>query len=40
VLLFYFYISAAVLLIGAEINAEIHKVKVGLPVPDVVDGPA
>ncbi len=39
VLLFYFYISAAVLLIGAEVNAEVYKLKIGQPVPDVVDEP-
>ncbi|MGI8486711.1 MAG: YihY/virulence factor BrkB family protein [Thermomicrobiales bacterium] len=37
VLLFYFYISAAVLLVGAEINAEVYKLKRGQPVPDEVD---
>ena len=33
VLLFYFYISAMVLLLGAEINAEVYRMKKGTPVP-------
>jgi membrane protein len=33
VLLFYFFISAAVLLFGAEINAEVHHMKKGSPEP-------
>jgi membrane protein len=33
VMLFFFYISGAVLLLGAEINAELHKVKLGRPEP-------
>jgi len=33
VMLFFFYISAAVLLFGAEINSEVHKVKLGQPEP-------
>jgi membrane protein len=35
VLLLYFYISSAVLLLGAEVNAEIHRIDRGSPVaPD------
>jgi membrane protein len=37
VLLFFFYISGAVLLLGAEINAELHKVKLGRPEPSGED---
>jgi membrane protein len=37
VLLFFFYISGAVLLLGAEINAELHKVKLGGPEPSGED---
>lgn len=37
VLLFFFYICSAVLLLGAEINAELHKATLGEPVP--ADGP-
>lgn len=33
IVLFYFYISAAVLLLGAEINAEVRKSRVGESVP-------
>ena len=33
VVLFYFYISAAVLLLGAEINAEVHYARLGPPQP-------
>lgn len=33
VLLFYFFISASVLLLGAEINAEVHYAKAGQPEP-------
>jgi membrane protein len=33
VLLFYFFISASVLLLGAEINAEVHYAKAGRPEP-------
>jgi membrane protein len=33
VMLFYFFISAAVLLLGAEINAEVHHVEEGEPTP-------
>lgn len=33
VLLFYFFISTAVLLLGAEINSEIHHAKLGAPEP-------
>ncbi len=33
VLLFYLFISAAVLLLGAEINSEVHHAKVGAPEP-------
>jgi membrane protein len=33
VALFYFYISAAVLLLGAEINAEVHYARLGPPQP-------
>ena len=34
VLLTYFFISSSVLLLGAEMNAEIHKDKLGTPVPE------
>jgi membrane protein len=34
VLLFYFYLSSAVLLLGAEMNAELHRVKAGPAVPE------
>lgn len=34
IVLFYFYISAAVLLLGAEINAEVHYAKAGHPEPE------
>ncbi len=33
VLLFYLFISAAVLLLGAEINSEVHHAKEGAPEP-------
>lgn len=33
VMLFYFFISAAVLLLGAEVNAEVYRAKLGEPVP-------
>jgi len=39
VLLFYFYLSSAVLLLGAEVNAELHKATRGAPAPEgVSDG--
>jgi membrane protein len=38
ILLFYLYVSSAVLLLGAEVNVEIHKVKLGQPVPDDQSG--
>jgi membrane protein len=34
VMLFYFYLSSAVLLLGAEINAELHRATRGEPEPD------
>lgn len=37
-LLFYFYISAFVLLLGAEINAEVYKLKKGLEPPKDISG--
>jgi membrane protein len=33
ILLLFFYVSSAVLLLGAEINAEVHRIKLGDPVP-------
>jgi membrane protein len=33
VLLLFFYISSAVLLLGAEVNAELHRIVLGEPVP-------
>jgi membrane protein len=38
IVLFYFYISAAVLLLGAEINAEVHYAKAGHPEPEEGEG--
>jgi membrane protein len=38
VLLMYFFISASVLLLGAEINAEVYHLKRGRPVPDDTSG--
>lgn len=38
VLLIYFFISASVLLLGAEINAEVYHLKRGDPVPDDTSG--
>lgn len=33
VMLFYFFLTAAVLLLGAEVNAEVYRAKLGEPVP-------
>lgn len=33
ILLLFFYISSAVLLLGAEVNAELHRIKLGEPEP-------
>ncbi|MGN6031255.1 MAG: YihY/virulence factor BrkB family protein [Thermomicrobiales bacterium] len=38
ILLFYLYVSSAVILLGAEVNAEVHKVELGTPVPDDTSG--
>ncbi|MGB3329890.1 MAG: YihY/virulence factor BrkB family protein [Thermomicrobiales bacterium] len=38
ILLFYLYVSSAVILLGAEVNAEVHKVAIGTPVPDDASG--
>ena len=33
ILLLFFYVSSAVLLLGAEVNAELHRIRLGEPVP-------
>lgn len=37
ILMFYFYLSSAVVLAGAEINAELYRIKLGTPEPHQVD---
>jgi len=38
ILLLYLYISSAVILLGAEVNAVVHRVELGTPVPDDTGG--
>ncbi|MGC4107796.1 MAG: YihY/virulence factor BrkB family protein [Thermomicrobiales bacterium] len=38
ILLFYLYVSSAVILLGAEVNAQVHTVEIGTPVPDDTSG--
>lgn len=38
ILLFYLYVSASVLLLGAEVNVVVYKAKIGQPVPDDQSG--